>query len=500
MLKKQAMKKFRTHYDNLKISRDAPDYVIRAAYKAMVQKYHPDKNPGDSRANKILSIINDSYAVLSDPIKRKQHDEWILRKEEELKAAESNSSEFFHKQKNAYDNQNTSSASVNDSRTDESRKSSDNKVSNSKIFEKYLRLFIFAAVLFLITKYFGTIIGLTVVAAYLVWTKIGAEKIWLRLVLTVSVVLVGTIIWFKITVSYYEMFDGLRNKRLDKTEAVMVDRNTNIASEVNKNISTSKSEVAGLKRPAWLKPSKSDDELIQTTIGNFTKVTVDSWNMRMGINLNGKPVLNKIFSGDALRAYLVAAIDFNDNVILIFGTGTGGNCSSCSMSYAALFNSSGDEMSVTEIPADFLEEKNWKYIDGKFNSITTAINGKLFDAVMSNDGIMIAPHNTVHAEAAPAELCSGLYLQLSGFCTNISKNDCNKVSYSDVNTTMMDLKSRLEPNRTAWSTYSQSWMRAGNEDPRINFNKFKKICENYCLDIEYEISKSEFEAGVCNIN
>lgn len=55
------MTKLRTHYDNLKVARDAPDAVIRAAYKVLVQKYHPDKNPGDERAARVMKIINQSY-------------------------------------------------------------------------------------------------------------------------------------------------------------------------------------------------------------------------------------------------------------------------------------------------------------------------------------------------------------------------------------------------------------------------------------------------------
>ena len=38
------MAKIRTHYDNLKVARDAPIEVIRAAYKSLCMKYHPDLN------------------------------------------------------------------------------------------------------------------------------------------------------------------------------------------------------------------------------------------------------------------------------------------------------------------------------------------------------------------------------------------------------------------------------------------------------------------------
>ncbi len=76
------MTKLRTHYDNLKVARDAPDAVIRAAYKVLVQKYHPDKNPGDERAARVMKIINQSYDVLSDPQRRREHDAWIKAQEQ----------------------------------------------------------------------------------------------------------------------------------------------------------------------------------------------------------------------------------------------------------------------------------------------------------------------------------------------------------------------------------------------------------------------------------
>ncbi len=71
------MKKVRTHYDNLKVAKNAPPEIIRAAYKALSQKYHPDKNGGSQNSQRIMKIINDSYNVLSDPEKRKAHDDWI---------------------------------------------------------------------------------------------------------------------------------------------------------------------------------------------------------------------------------------------------------------------------------------------------------------------------------------------------------------------------------------------------------------------------------------
>ena len=72
------MSKIRTHYDNLQVSWKASPEVIRAAYKSLVQKWHPDRHP-DKReeAERVLRIINQAYEVLSDPIQRERHDQWI---------------------------------------------------------------------------------------------------------------------------------------------------------------------------------------------------------------------------------------------------------------------------------------------------------------------------------------------------------------------------------------------------------------------------------------
>jgi hypothetical protein len=87
------MAKIHTHYDNLKVSRHAPQEVIRAAYKALSQKYHPDKNQGDERAARIMAIVNSAYNILSDPVRRKEHDEWIASEEWEVEWLESSHGE-----------------------------------------------------------------------------------------------------------------------------------------------------------------------------------------------------------------------------------------------------------------------------------------------------------------------------------------------------------------------------------------------------------------------
>ena len=75
------MANFRTHYDNLKVARNAPDSVIKAAYKALCQTYHPDKYQGSNEeAERIIKIVNASYVVLIDPVQRALHDVWIKNK------------------------------------------------------------------------------------------------------------------------------------------------------------------------------------------------------------------------------------------------------------------------------------------------------------------------------------------------------------------------------------------------------------------------------------
>lgn len=94
------MAKIHTHYDNLKVSRHAPQEVIRASYKALSQKYHPDKNPGDEKSARIMAVVNTAYNVLSDPVRRKEHDEWIASEEWEVEWLESSSAKEGQPRKN----------------------------------------------------------------------------------------------------------------------------------------------------------------------------------------------------------------------------------------------------------------------------------------------------------------------------------------------------------------------------------------------------------------
>ena len=70
-----------THYDNLKVARNAPPEVIRAAYKTLCSKFHPDHHPDNPSVTHTFQLISIAYKVLSDPISRREHDRWIARLE-----------------------------------------------------------------------------------------------------------------------------------------------------------------------------------------------------------------------------------------------------------------------------------------------------------------------------------------------------------------------------------------------------------------------------------
>ena len=62
------------YYDLLGVSRTASEEEIKKAYRKLALKYHPDRNPGNKDAEERFKLINEAYAVLSNPEKRKQFD------------------------------------------------------------------------------------------------------------------------------------------------------------------------------------------------------------------------------------------------------------------------------------------------------------------------------------------------------------------------------------------------------------------------------------------
>ncbi len=66
----------RDYYEVLGVDRGADDASIKKAYRQLAKKYHPDMNPGDAEAEKKFKEASEAYAVLSDPEKRKQYDQF----------------------------------------------------------------------------------------------------------------------------------------------------------------------------------------------------------------------------------------------------------------------------------------------------------------------------------------------------------------------------------------------------------------------------------------
>jgi molecular chaperone DnaJ len=64
------------YYTVLGINRDATDKDIKAAYRKLARKYHPDVNPGNKAAEEKFKEINQAYEVISDAEKRKKYDQF----------------------------------------------------------------------------------------------------------------------------------------------------------------------------------------------------------------------------------------------------------------------------------------------------------------------------------------------------------------------------------------------------------------------------------------
>lgn len=62
------------YYEILEVSPNASPEVIKAAYKSLMQRYHPDRNPGDAKAAQHSAAVVQAYEVLSDSGKRAAYD------------------------------------------------------------------------------------------------------------------------------------------------------------------------------------------------------------------------------------------------------------------------------------------------------------------------------------------------------------------------------------------------------------------------------------------
>lgn len=66
---------YKDYYKVLGVERKASADDIRKAYRKLAMQYHPDKNPGDKKAEEKFKEINEAYQVLSDDQKRARYDQ-----------------------------------------------------------------------------------------------------------------------------------------------------------------------------------------------------------------------------------------------------------------------------------------------------------------------------------------------------------------------------------------------------------------------------------------
>ena len=66
----------RDYYEVLGVNKSATDSEIKAAYRKLAIKYHPDRNPGNTEAEEKFKEAAEAYDVLHDPQKRQQYDQF----------------------------------------------------------------------------------------------------------------------------------------------------------------------------------------------------------------------------------------------------------------------------------------------------------------------------------------------------------------------------------------------------------------------------------------
>ena len=66
----------RDYYEVLQVDKGAGEADLKKAYRRLAMKYHPDRNPGDQKAEQLFKEAAEAYEVLCSPDKRQRYDQF----------------------------------------------------------------------------------------------------------------------------------------------------------------------------------------------------------------------------------------------------------------------------------------------------------------------------------------------------------------------------------------------------------------------------------------
>src|SRR4029079_7769591 len=66
----------RCYYETLEVDRDADESKLKASFRKLAMKWHPDRNPGDQMSEIRFKEINEAYEILKDSQKRAAYDRY----------------------------------------------------------------------------------------------------------------------------------------------------------------------------------------------------------------------------------------------------------------------------------------------------------------------------------------------------------------------------------------------------------------------------------------